>query len=149
MPARYRFMDRSLVLLEQVGGGKLEIKVVVDQPYAKFQHERTDLRHPAGGGAKYLERALYGTITRNMNTMRASVLRGDLRDAGVRVGQLIAEKSYGNAPFEFGDLKASHAVRVKDAGAMYRIIPPNKGRLSKYELRIKSRLRRLGLGNES
>lgn len=149
MPAPYRFMDRTLVLLDQVGGGVLEVKVVVDQPYAKYQHERTDLRHPAGGGAKYLERALYGTVTRNMNTLRAAVLRGDLREASVRVGELIASKSFDNAPWEFGDLKASHEVRVKDGGSIYRVVPPNRKRLSKYELRIKSRLRRLGLGNES
>lgn len=147
MPARYRFMDRTALLLEMVGSGKLEMTVVVDQPYAKFQHERTDLRHPGGGGAKYLERALFGTVTRNMQTLRAAVLRGDLRDAMVTAGERVALQSFENAPFEFGDLKASHAIRVKDGGRMYMDRPPARKRLTKQELRAKSHLRSLGLGN--
>lgn len=147
MPARYKFRDRIPLLIEMVGSGKLQAVVVVDQVYAKFQHERTDLRHPGGGGAKYLERALFGTVTQNMNTLRAAVLRGDLRDAMVRVGERVAFKSYEYAPFEFGDLKASHAVRVKDGGTMYAYRPPARKRLTKQELRAKAHVRNLGLGN--
>lgn len=147
MPARHRFLDRADVLIDQVGGGNLEVKVVVDQVYAAFQHEKMDLRHPEGGGPKYLERALYGTVTRNMNSMRAAVLRGDLRDVAVSAGRLIAKKSGENAPFEFGDLKASGAVTVKDGGRIYATIPAGVKRLSKQELRIKAHLRTIGLGH--
>lgn len=34
------------------------IVIVFDTPYAAWQHENQHARHPRGGGAKYLERAL-------------------------------------------------------------------------------------------
>lgn len=32
--------------------------ITFDGPYARYQHERLDLRHPTGGQAKYLEQPL-------------------------------------------------------------------------------------------
>ena len=34
------------------------VVIVFDTPYAAWQHENQHARHPRGGGAKYLERAL-------------------------------------------------------------------------------------------
>jgi len=143
-----RFEDRIRLLEQQVGGGKLEIKVVVDQIYAKFQHERLDLRHPSGGGPKYLTRALYGAAPAGLQHMARAVLDGHLREAAVDVAERVVTGVYENAPFEFGDLRASGAPTVKDGGRIYYRRPPNRKRLTKSELRAKSYVRRLGFGNQ-
>jgi hypothetical protein len=131
-----------------VGHGEVEGKVIVDQVYAKYQHEGLDLKHPAGGGPKYLggplliqHREYYGRIADR------------LLDAGP-IGPMIANvedlslQVFENAPIEFGDLRASGHPSVKDGGAMVYDRAPNCHRLTREELRAKGDLRRLGLGND-
>jgi hypothetical protein len=145
---RGTFASRLTQLSEQVGERSIEMKVVVDQVYAKYQHERLDLKHPGGGSAKYLEKPLL--------TQHASYLRrvaDDVLDVGpvhpmIRNAEDLSMEVYRNAPFEFGDLKASGAPSVTDDGAKVYDRPPMVRRLTKEELRAKGQLRALGLGNE-
>ena len=53
------FGERIDVLAKQVGGSFCVGKVVVDQVYAKYQHEDMTLRHPRGGQAHYLRTPLF------------------------------------------------------------------------------------------
>lgn len=124
-----------------VGTGKLEGKVVVDQVYAKFQHESLDLKHPAGG-AKFLTRALLQNYR--------SVMRGLSRDAYKRFGlqtamasgmERVSKGVYDNAPREFQDLRNSAAPSVKDRGRFVYKRPPAVPRLTNSQLKAKDRAR--------
>jgi hypothetical protein len=42
----------------RVSVNDVDIRVVFRAPHAWLQHERLDYKHPAGGGPKYLERAV-------------------------------------------------------------------------------------------
>lgn len=49
------------------------IVIVFDTPYAAKQHEDQHLRHPRGGGPKYLERALTDVIPHLQNIVGSAV----------------------------------------------------------------------------
>lgn len=140
--AKGEFGKRCRELLSIVGDNTIEGKVVVDQVYAKFQHESLDLAHPHGGGAKFLTKSL-------MQSYR-SVYRGLARDAYRRYGlvsamsqgmEQIAKGVYQNAPHEFNYLRNSASPRVKDRGRIVYNRPPVVKRLSKAQLRAKDRAR--------
>ena len=142
------FQAKMNQLDAMVGHGEVEGKVIVDQVYAKYQHERLDLRHPGGGGPKYLGGPLLIQFREYYDRIADHVL-----DAGP-VAPMIANvedlslQVFENAPFEFGDLRASGHPVVKDNGAVVYDRAPNCHRLSREELRAKGHLRRLGLGND-
>lgn len=142
-----RFEDRITQLITQVGGGKLVGSVRVDQVYAKYQHERLDLKHPSGGGAKYLERPLYDESRGIMADLARNVLHGDLVAVMASGMEKVSRGVFEHAPFEFGDLKASGHPRVKDGGVIAYDRQPMRRRLTKTELRAKSHIRNLGFGN--
>jgi hypothetical protein len=129
-------------LLKIVGDKKLEGKVVVDQVYAKFQHESLDLKHPHGGGGKFLTRALFKE--------HRGIMRGLARDAyqvyGLNSAMIVGMERvvrgvYQNAPHEFNDLRNSGAPSVKDRGRFIYNRPPVVKRLTKSQLRAKDRAR--------
>lgn len=142
MPGK-RFEDGVRELIENIGGGgKIEAKVVVDQIYAKYQHESLDLRHPQGGKAKFLEDPNTRIAPRSLERIAATLFQ----DGGVRRGMIdhatdvvagVAEE----APVELADLRASGHAIVKDGGAIVYDRPPVRARLSKSALRAKSKLR--------
>jgi phage gp36-like protein len=68
------FHDRIKELAERVGHGTLTGSVEVDQVYAHYQHESLDLRHPRGGGAKYLEQPTIGGVDGHMQALAKTVL---------------------------------------------------------------------------
>lgn len=74
------FGARMDVLAEKVGTGFCVGKVVVDQVYAKYQHEDLRLKHPHGGQAKYLTTPLF----QNRYAYLTEVARTCLNDGGVR-----------------------------------------------------------------
>ena len=142
------FRRRVDLLLDEIGTGPLEGKVQVDQVYAKYQHERLDLKHPGGGGAKYLERPLYANIQGFVQRLADGVLKPDGLPQAMQANmEDLSEQVYRNAPFEFGDLRASGHPTVTSDGAVIYDRPPMIHRLSRDELRIKGHLHNLGLGN--
>lgn len=139
------FAAKTNELARFVGTGNLEIKVVVDQVYAKYQHESLDLRHPHGGGGKFLTKAL-------MQEYRG-ICRGFARDAlrprglisAATVGsEKISKGVYKNAPHEFNDLRNSAHPTVKDRGRIVYDRAPVVRRLTKAQLKAKDRARGKG-----
>jgi hypothetical protein len=142
-----QFSDRLKQLEQEVGGGTLEGSVVVDQIYAKYQHEDLSLRHPGGGGAKYLERPLYSEHPAYLQRLADRTLDGDLNQAMADNMEDLSREVYDAAPLEFGDLKASGHPIVKSEGQVVYDRAPLAHRLNEEEIDIKEDLRRLGLGN--
>jgi hypothetical protein len=64
----------------ELRGGQLGVEVGFGQPYATYQHELTRLRHPQGGEAKYLQRALRqvqpGLLSYLANQVKQNVIDG-------------------------------------------------------------------------
>ena len=125
-----------------VGHGNLIIKIVVDQIYAKYQHESLDLKHPRGGGGKF--------VTRTLFTEYRGIYRGLARDAlrprglvsAATVGaEKLSKGVYKNAPHEFNDLRNSGHPTVKDAGRIVYDRPPVVKRLTQSQLKAKDRAR--------
>lgn len=74
------FAERMDQLSAQVGEGFCVGKVVVDQIYAKYQHEDLALKHPRGGQAKYLTTPLF----LNRFAYLTEVAKTCLTDGGIR-----------------------------------------------------------------
>ena len=144
------FSARMRHLEEQVGFGLLTAADVVDQVYAKAQELRDDYVHPHGGQAHALRDSLFEQAQDIRSAWAEGLVTAtgsDVRGAGTRVAELIAQGYYDRAPFEFGDLKASPHPTAEDNGAVYYDRAPMVHRLTRDELRAKGDLRRLGLGN--
>lgn len=138
--ARERFTsDGVRRVREQVGSGWLTGKLVVDQIYAKYQHERLDLMHPHGGGAKYLEKPLNANHSDYWQRIAASVLDGDLaRTMGDCMESLNTAMSAA-APIDVNNLRRSGNPKVFDNGREVYNRPPWQRRLSEEELRALKR----------
>jgi len=144
------FDGRMAELDRQVGRGRIESRVKVDQPYAKYQHERMDLSHPSGGKAHYLRDPLFLSRNGFMQRIATRALRPNgVMSAMISIADDIAHDAYKQAPFEFGDLKASPSPAVYERGTRVYYRPPQKSRLTKPELRIKYHLRSIGFGNDN
>jgi hypothetical protein len=125
---------------ERVGYGVLTGTVIVDQVYAHYQHERLDLHHPRGGGAKYLERPLFERYGHYMEMLAESVLTTG-PDAGMTacVEDLSAQIEH-TAPVLWWDLRRSGHPIVMDNGLPVYDRPPMVHRLTEAELKAKGRL---------
>lgn len=143
------FHERMQLLIDATGPGHIVPQVVVDQIYAKYQELREDLQHPGGGSAHALQQALYQQIHQIMQNWADGLLNpeGGLIEASRENAELIARHYFGNAPFEFGDLRGSTHPTVTDDGAVVYDRPPGVHRLGRDDLAAKGDLRRLGFGN--
>ena len=137
------FTERIAGLRERthLGTGWLEGSVEIDQVYAHYQHERLDLHHPRGGGAKYLERPLMEGFPRYYARIARTWLDDGGERAMARAMEDLSDEAEQAAPWEFGDLihsghpQVAHGIRdVYDR-------PPKRHRLTPGELAAKSRLR--------
>lgn len=137
------FQKRTDELLESVGDGDLSMHCIVDQLYAKWQHERLDYEHPQGGQAKYLEEPLYAEHRQYLGDLARGVLTGGLQEQAVLVAEDLAAQVQDHAPVEFNDLRRSGHPIVKDNGAPIYDRAPAQRRLTEEELRAKGRARRL------
>lgn len=138
------FHERLAELREQAHLGEtVSGRVIVDQVYAHFQHERLDLRHPNGGHARYLITPLYTRYFKYLRDYADNVLRGDGDLAMKRMAEDLAREVEWHAPLEFGDLARSGHPMVLVGDRVIYDRQPKQHRLSKEELRIKNRLRRL------
>lgn len=145
--AERRAVDGLRELEQKVGQTTLVGKVVVNQPYAQHQHENLRFRHRSGGRAKYLAKPLMQSRNRYLQGLAGAVLEGRLEAEMAQVVEDLSAAVYANAPLEFGDLKASAHPTVHAGSTKKYDRPPGKKRLTKEELRVKWRLRELGLGN--
>lgn len=147
MPKRAE--DGIQQLIQRTTGGKVTATVTVDQPYAQDQHETLYYRHPRGGRAKFLEAPLFEShvgwiqnfADRVLNArLDASRLWGD--ECGVPLRNAVGK----NAPVEFGDLKLSAGLVVREGSSVVRDEPPAQQRLTDAELDAKDYMRGNGLG---
>lgn len=143
------FTERITQLINDVGTGKLEGRVVVDQPYAQDQHETLGYTHQGGGKARYLGDPLFQNVSRYMELLAGVTLHGGLEEAMVQNMEHLSRQVFDQAPFEFGDLRASGHPIVKSGGTIVYDRPPNARRLNAGSLQAKQDLRNLGLGHNS
>lgn len=133
-------------LIESVGEGTLTGSVVVDQVYAKYQHERMDLRHPNGGQAKYLGGPILDNMRAYVGRLAENVLHGSLNGAMEENMEALSKEVFDKAPRDFWDLRESAHPTVLNDGMPVYDRAPVVHRLSPGELAVKARLKRQGLG---
>lgn len=110
------FVARTSELMDKVGTGKIQASVRVDQAYAEFQHERTDLKHPRGGGAHYLRDPLYKNLPKSLRQISSQMLDRPMRSIFIDLADDFSGYVADNAPLFLGDLRASGEPRVKEGG---------------------------------
>jgi hypothetical protein len=123
-------------LQDTVGQGKLRGALRVDQVYAKYQHERLDLRHPRGGSAKYLQRPLYEHYREWLQALADNVLTGELEQTMVRCMEAFNSAMSRATPIQYNNLRRSGNPRVYSNGRKIYDRAPHQRRLSARELRI-------------
>ena len=140
------FQERIAELRRQVGAGRLTGHIEVNQVYAAWQHFHPEFVHPDGGKAYYLRDPFFAEHTAFMQhlaekliTENGSEIESAMADNMERASNLV----YENAPWEFGDLRASGHPSVERNGELVHDRAPHIHRLSKEELRIKGELSRL------
>ena len=142
-----QFTDRLRQFAEDLGVGKVHGQVEVDQVYAHYQHEHPEFAHPDGGKAFYLRDPLFEhgpkdfmeTLAERAVTETGTDVQGGMAD---NMEQLSLDV-YEQAPWEFGDLRASGHPKVTQDDAVLYDRPPNVHRLGPDELRAKGVLRDL------
>lgn len=136
-------------LADAVGVGPIIGRVIVDQVYARYQHEGLDFKHPRGGQAKYLEQPLYSNVALYMRDIAARLLPdGNVVQAMADSMEDLSGEVFDKAPIEFLDLRASGHPMVHQAGAVKYDRPPMQARLTEAQLRAKSKLRSLDAGGD-
>jgi hypothetical protein len=133
-------------LKEKVGRGKLTGSVEVDQVYAQYQHEGYDLHHPDGGKPSYLRDPLFEKSDKRMQKLADNLITeegSNIKDAMADAMEDLSNDVYEQAPWEFGDLRASGHPMVKDDDETIYDRAPRVHRLSEDELREKSRTSRI------
>jgi hypothetical protein len=127
-------------LQRMVGDGeRLRGSVVCDQAYAHFQSEHLELHHPRGGGPKFLERPLMDHHRDYLDDYAKTVLHDGGQPAMKRSMEHLSDQVELNAPREWGDLLKSGHPSVEQGGRTIYDRAPKVGRLSKEELKAKSR----------
>lgn len=136
------FVRRIGELIKKHEGGNLRGEVIVDQVYAKYQHENLALKHPAGGKAKYLWDPVRDDAPKTMQQLANRTLRGDPEVAMRRAVERWAKGVFEQAPVEGSpDLKNSAHPRVKKGGKIVYDRPPVRGRRTEKEIEMERELR--------
>lgn len=141
------FDERIGVLRERTHcrEGTLRGSVEVDQVYAHFQHERLDLKHPRGGMARFLAAGLEAHYRDYLEALARGFLDDGAREAMRQSMEHLSNEVFLLAPREFQDLRRSGHPQTEQGGMTVYDRPPLVGRLSREDLRLKSRLRYAGL----
>lgn len=134
-------------LRDHVGKGHLKGKVVVNQVYARYQHERMDLRHPRGGYPKYLWLALTIGKDQMLEDLAKSVLETGPVAGMKKAMENQDKKLHRYAPVDFSNLRNSGNPQVYDEGSKVYDRPARQPRLSEAQLKALRRGRRGGLGS--
>jgi hypothetical protein len=133
------FSERTRQLERKVGTGRLVGSVVVDQVYAKYQHETLDLRHDAGRTAKYLERPLLTHHEQYLQRLARNVLDGDLVQAMADNMEHLSGQVEKLAPIDQNDLPRSGHPTVHDGHTVAYDRPPHVARLTPEQLKAKGK----------
>jgi hypothetical protein len=107
--------------------------------YAHFQHERADLRHPRGGGPFYLQRPLFDHYREYLDDYARTVLHDGGQPAMRRSMEHLSDEVEVTAPREWGDLRRSGHPKVEVGGRTVYDRAPKAARLTRAELKAKSR----------
>lgn len=134
-------------LRELVGKGKLVGKLRVDQVYAKYQHERMDLKHPHGGYPKYLWLALTIGKEAMLERLAKSVLETGPAEGMKRAMEDQDNRLHRYAPVDFNNLRNSGNPQVWDNGAKVYDRPARQPRMTEEQLKAERRRRRGGAGS--
>jgi hypothetical protein len=131
--------------LRRITGAPERIRgsVTVDQVYAHYQHERTELHHPRGGHAFYLEQPLFDHFREYLGAYARDVLTDGGQRAMAHSMEHLSDAVEVEAPIEFGDLGRSGHPQVHVGMRTVYDREPKQHRLTEAELRIKNRLRHL------
>lgn len=134
------FSERIDELRHMIGDGqRLTGSCAVDQRYAHYQSERLDLHHPRGGGPKFLEKPLFEHYRAYLDDYARTVLHDGGQPAMKRSMEHLSDQVEMTAPREWGDLRKSGHPQVKLGERTVYDRPPKAARLTKEELRAKSR----------
>lgn len=133
------FNERILELARRVGYGDLEGHVVVDQVYARLQHEDLTLNHPRGGQAKYLEQPLHTDHGRYLQNIADAVLDEGPVSAMTEAMEDLSGQVERYAPVLFENLRESGHPMVVDGGRTVYDRAPKQRRLTEAELREQQR----------
>jgi len=134
------FSERIAELRHMTGlGQRLQGTCTVDQVYAHFQHERLELRHPRGGVPKFLQKPLFDHYRDYLDDYAHTVLHDGGQPAMKRSMEHLSDEVEISAPREWGDLRKSGHPQVKLGDRTVYDRPPKAARLTKEELRAKSR----------
>ncbi len=135
-------------LIDRTAGPKVRATVVVDQIYAANQHESLHFQHPRGGQAKYLEAPLFAKHPAWIQSFANRLLapRAEAANGWASVGRNLKNEVPRTAPVEFGDLRQSAALMVREGSQVVVDEPPRQGRLTESELAAKDFLRSMGVG---
>jgi hypothetical protein len=131
MATGFRDFDRRMKYLsEQVGTGWIRAGVIVDQIYAKNQHENTSFEHNTGGRVYYLRDPLMENafnlvdgMARAVITPEGSRIKDEMRD----IAEDLSDYVYHNAPRDpdIGDILAnSGSPYVEENGERVYHRPP-------------------------
>lgn len=126
-------------LRDKVGQGHLKGKLVVDQVYARYQHERMDLKHPRGGYPKYLWLAL--TIGRDqmLEGLAKSVLETGPIEGMKHAMEEQDKKLHRFAPVDHNNLRDSGNPQVWDDGSKVYDRPARQPRMTEAQLKAQRR----------
>lgn len=134
------FSERIAELRRLTGNGeRLTGVCTVDQRYAHFQHERTELNHPRGGGPFYLRKPLFDGYRDYLSDYARTVLADGGQPAMKRSMEHLSDQVEVTAPREWGDLLRSGHPKVTLGERTVYDRPPKAARLTDAELKAKSR----------
>jgi len=128
------FLARTEQLLKKHEGGKLRGEVVVDQVYARYQHENLALKHTSGGKAKYLWDPVLEDADETLRQLAVRTLRGNPDVAMIRATERWSRGVAKQAPIDYNRLKTSSHPRVKKGGRLIYDRPPITPRVSEAQL---------------
>jgi hypothetical protein len=128
------FNERIDELIARIGVGSVVGTVEVDQVYAHRQHEELDVKHPQGGGAKYLERPLFENAEFFYQHIADELLESGVVRPMIENVETLAYKASDAAPRLFGHLKDSMHPSVTDDGAVVYDRPPGTPRIPQQAL---------------
>lgn len=133
------FQERMKYLSQQVGTKQIKSECVVDQAYAKIQHENLSYRHPNGGRAKFLSGPLlerHQELLQHIANRTITEKGSDLGDAMIDTAESMGGFVQNNAPIDTGELYRSDNPRVLDKGVVTYDRPPEQPRLSEDDPRL-------------
>lgn len=129
-------IDGLQELIDSIGHGNLEGKLVVNQAYAQAQHEELTWKHPHGGRAKYLQHPLYensGHLVRILaDSLLAHLEHSNIVEGMIKVSETMSGYVEENAPKDVGmhELAYSGHPMVYDDGVLVYDRAPKVPRVS-------------------